>query len=220
MNPPTLEVKNSKIELGNASLRFVSHGLTDAGRSNELLKQALGERVIRHALRMPLYSDDPIRIASPFDAFDSAIRGPRRYAELFPGFVDGLMMATVDVGHRGTSKPCEQGSRSQNGVVGLITARSSGGEIRTAMSDSLWPSRPNIGDVLNERALQINVENLATIADGQYWLRGTKGVSKNGFVRRISTGVQGLRFRVSRGTVSVRIHIGGATRQNKGVQFV
>jgi hypothetical protein len=64
----------------------VSDSLVGARSSDELLKQALRERIIRHALRMPLNSYDPIGITGPFHGFDGAIRGVSGDAELFPGW--------------------------------------------------------------------------------------------------------------------------------------
>ena len=71
-------------------------GLMGACGSDELLKQALRERIIRHALRMPLDSNNPVRISRPFHAFDCAIRSVSRDTKVFARFRDGLMMAAVD----------------------------------------------------------------------------------------------------------------------------
>ena len=48
-------------------------GLTGARGGYELLEQTLGKRIIRHALRMPLDSYNPVGIARPFDGFDNSV---------------------------------------------------------------------------------------------------------------------------------------------------
>jgi hypothetical protein len=54
------ETKKSKFQR-RESLRFMSYGGVRAfRRGNEILKQALREWVIRHALRMPLDAHDPV----------------------------------------------------------------------------------------------------------------------------------------------------------------
>ncbi len=71
----------------------MSDGVAGGGSSRDkLLKQALRERIIRHTLRMPLNSNNPVGIADPLHGFDGAIRSMSRDAKLFPRSVDGLMM--------------------------------------------------------------------------------------------------------------------------------
>src|SRR5258705_10724400 len=89
-----LVIGNSRIETRDQNydlLRLVRDGFASARRGDELLKQALREQVIRHALRMPLHSHDPVGIAGPFHTFDRAIRSVSRDAEFFPRLVDRLM---------------------------------------------------------------------------------------------------------------------------------
>src|SRR5713226_9011468 len=42
-------------------------------RSNQPLKQRLGERVAEHALGVPLYAHDPVAVPAPFHRFNHAI---------------------------------------------------------------------------------------------------------------------------------------------------
>ena len=98
MNPPRVETRKSKLETRTTtSLRLASGSLTGARGRDELLKQALREWIIRHAFRMPLDSHNPVGIAGPFHAFDDAIRGVGGDTKLFPGLVDGLVMAAIDM---------------------------------------------------------------------------------------------------------------------------
>ncbi len=132
---------------------------------DELLKQALRERIIRHALWMPLDSDDPVGIAGPFDAFDGAVRGVRCDAEFFSRLVDGLVMAAVDMGRSGTDKLREKTSGGQNGVVLLISTFRSSREIGGSMWNGERPIGAHFWNVLNQRALEVDVEDLAAITD-------------------------------------------------------
>ena len=63
MRPPKLETRNQKIEKSNqptTGLSLLSDGLTRASGSYEILKKTLRKRVLRHALGMPLNTDDPV----------------------------------------------------------------------------------------------------------------------------------------------------------------
>jgi len=186
---------------------------------NELLKQALRERIIRHALRMPLNSYDPIGVTSPFHAFDGAIRCVGSDTELFTGLVNSLVMATVDV--RG-GRPCqlrENASHSQYGIMSLVATFSSCGEICSPVRNGVPTVWPNIGDVLNQGAFEMDVENLAAVANGQHRLRRPECVRENRFVGRVSIGVQSLCLGVFRRAIAAGVHIRWAARQNKSVQF-
>ena len=56
----------------------------------------LCERILRHAFRVPLHTDDPIVVRGPFHAFDEAVLGQAGHSEIFPGLIDRLVMAGVD----------------------------------------------------------------------------------------------------------------------------
>jgi hypothetical protein len=76
----------------------VRDGFTSTRGSNELLKQALRERVIRHAFWMPLDTYNPVWTAGPFYGFNRAIRRMRGHAKIFAGLINSLMMAAVNGG--------------------------------------------------------------------------------------------------------------------------
>jgi len=76
----------------------VRDGLTGACSRDELLKQALRKRIIRHTLRMPLDSDHPVRISRPFHAFDNAIWSVSRDVQILSWLPNGLVMRAVDGG--------------------------------------------------------------------------------------------------------------------------
>src|SRR5712692_10221954 len=68
-----------------------------ARRAHKIREQPLRQGVSRHALRVPLNPNDPVRVARPFDALNGSVRSLRRNAKVFPRSVNCLMMATVDL---------------------------------------------------------------------------------------------------------------------------
>ena len=202
-----------------AALRFVRDSLMGSRRGDKLLKQMLREQVIRHAFRMPLHSYNPVGIAGPLYRFDSAIRRVRSDAEFFSRPIDGLVMTAVDVRSRGTGKLCENTSVAQDRIVLLVATLRSGGKIRSSMWNGLWAIGPHIGNVLNQGALLVDVENLTAIADGQHWFRRAQSMGEDGFVGHVAVGVEIGRLRVLRSAITAWVHVRGAARQDKGVQF-
>jgi len=102
----------------------------------------------------------------------------------------------------------------------LIAALRSRGEIRSSMGDGVRPIGPHIGDVLDQRALEVNVEDLAAITNGQHRLRRVKRMSENGFVGVISIRVQGRGLGVPRCTIAAGVHVRRTAGQDKSVQFL
>jgi len=153
------------------SLGLRSDGFTSASGGYEILEKTLRKRVLRHALRMPLNSYDPVGIAGPFDGFDRAVRGIRCDAEVFSRPVDGLVMAAVDMGRRGTGKLRKKAPWGQHGIVVLIGANGSCREIGGSVRNGERAIGPHIRDVLNQGAMEMDVEDLAAITDGQDRLR-------------------------------------------------
>lgn len=131
----------------------MSDGLTGASGSHEILEKTLRKRIFRHALGMPLNSYDPVGIAGPFHGFDCAVRGVRYDAEFFSRPVDGLVMAAVDMGRRGTGKLREKAPWGQHGIVVLIATNCSCREIGSSMRNGERAIGPHIRDVLNQGAL-------------------------------------------------------------------
>jgi len=127
----------------------VRDGISSAGGSDELPKQALRERIIRHALGMPLNANDPVGITGPFHAFHGAIRGVSRDAKLFARLV-GLMMAAIDERGGRSCQLSENASGTQNRIVLLIATFCSGREICSSMWNGLRSIGLNIGGVLNQ----------------------------------------------------------------------
>jgi len=79
-----------------AGLLLASNGLTGTRGRNEFPKQALRQQVFRHALRMPLNTDDPVGITGPLNGFDRAVGGACGDAQILAWFCNGLVMRTVN----------------------------------------------------------------------------------------------------------------------------
>src|SRR6266852_8369633 len=66
-------------------------------RSNQFLKQRLGERVAEHALGVPLYAHDPVAVPGPFHRFNHAIGRMRGDAQAASWGEDRLMVRAIDL---------------------------------------------------------------------------------------------------------------------------
>jgi hypothetical protein len=82
------------------SLGFVPHpiaGVTGPlGSGNKFGEQRVRERIVWHAFRVPLHTDDPAGAALPFDGFDGAIGSMGRDGQVSSWLLDGLVMAAID----------------------------------------------------------------------------------------------------------------------------
>src|SRR5712672_1932243 len=103
--------------------------------------------------------------------------------------------------------------------MGLIATRRTCGKVRCAVGDGVWPIWSNIRNILNQRTLEVNIENLAAITDGQDRFRRSKCMSKNGLVGPVPIGIQSLCLRVPGSAIAAGVHVSRATRQYKGIQF-
>src|SRR3981189_2361526 len=104
------------------------------------------------------------------------------------------MMAAVDMRRRGAGELREDASRHQNPIALLIAAYRSRSEVRGPMRNRLRAVWPHSRDVLDQRALEVHVENLAAIADSQHRFRRAECMCKDGLVGGVSIQVQGVCF--------------------------
>src|SRR5712664_1624742 len=165
---------------------------------------------------MPLNSDDPVGIALPLDAFDDAVGSLGRDAKLFPWFFNRLMMAAVDFSR---GRPIQSGKptrRCETGRVSGVSLPLPRREIGMAVWKCFWFLCTN---VLNQRALEMNVENLAAITDGQHRFRCAKRMRENCLIGCVSIRIEGHRLGLPGCTVAAGVNIRRATRQDEGVQF-
>ncbi len=194
----------------------MSDGLAGARGSDELLEQALREQIIRHALRMPLNSHDPVGITDPFDAFDRAIPGVSSNAELFARFVDGLVMAAVDFR---LGRPIQTGKPTigrKTGGVFCVTFSLARREIGMTVSQRPWFHRAN---VLNQRPFQMDIQALAAITNCEDRFAGSESALQDCEIRFLPIWVGVVRLFAARGVVERWIKVCRATRKNKGIEF-
>src|SRR5437016_5159957 len=127
---------------------------------------------------MPLHTGDPVGIARPLDALDGPVGGARSNAQMLARLPNRLVMRAVDDRLRPPGKRGETASGHQSGRMGRIVLGFRH-EILFAMRRCGRRLRPKI---LNERAAQIDVEELAAVADGQDRLFLGKGMLEDGTV--------------------------------------
>src|ERR1700730_4216035 len=135
-----------------------------AGRRDKIPEQRLGESVTGHTFGMPLDSDHPIGIAGPLDAFDDSIRSLGGHTKVFAGCIDRLVVAAINPCHRSLIESGQPAVGTEIRLVLAIPLAGAGQEIRGAVR---YRAGPLDEDVLNQGALEMNVQNLATIANGQ-----------------------------------------------------
>src|SRR5437868_394204 len=94
------------------SLGFVPYQLAGVagplGSGNKFCEQRARKPIARHALGMPLHTDDPARTALPFDGFDGAVGSMRSDCQVFSRHRNGLVMAAVDCAGGAAVKPGKQ----------------------------------------------------------------------------------------------------------------
>src|SRR5450432_976499 len=105
MPPKRVNSENSKID--EAEILGLLHDRTAraANHLNKFGEQTLRQKIVGHALGMPLDADDPVCAADPLDALNGAIWGAGGDAEVFARLVDGLVVTAVDLACGRTIEP-------------------------------------------------------------------------------------------------------------------
>src|SRR5208282_4148812 len=151
-----------------------------AGRDHELAEQCGGECVAFHALGVPLDADDPVRVAMPLDRFNDAVGSVCGDAQATAGRADGLMMRTVDARLEDTGKRGEA-------RIGIHAQRMVRMHSVLVLVLQVWAGLG--GDVLNESPVEMDVQALDAVANGQHRFTGGESVIEHcavcGFAMRI-----------------------------------
>ena len=161
-----------------------------------------------------MHAGDPVGGAGPFDGLDDSVRGERGDAQAFGGVEESLMMRTVDLGVGCAAVEVGQ-ARIGFEARGVMRLGRAAGAIAPGVLDGRLVFA---GDVLNQRAAQENVQALDAIADAEDRFVFREGVAEDGEVGLLALGVGGSGLLVARGVIELRIDIGGAARENVGVE--
>src|SRR3984893_19443982 len=167
---------------------------------------------------MPLDAYHPVRVPGPFHAFDRPVAGPCTDAQVLAGFVDGLMMAAVDGRLGPFAEPRKQGALQESRPmlnVAFDRPWSLGGKIRGPMGNRSGPLR---GYVLDQRPLQIDVQDLTAVADREHRLPGSECMVQHGDVGRVSICVHLVYFLVLSSAVTSGIDIRRTAREHKSIE--
>ena len=213
-----MKTENGKSKLENrksANLRLVSNGVACTCSSrDEVTKKPLGKGVSEHALRMPLDAHDPVGVAGPLDAFDGSVRRMRRNAQIFARLCDGLVVRAVYL-RPGVPRNCrEPAAGFKGGGVDRVLFG-----FRRDVLFSMW--RPGSGfgaKILDECSPKVNVEKLATVANGENRLFLGERVTEDGSIGLLTREVGGRGKAAIDRTVFARLHIGRASGKDEGVQ--
>src|SRR6202011_3268986 len=126
------------------------------GRGNEVPKQSFRKRISEHAFGMPLNTDDPVRIAGPFDGLDGAVRSMRGDLQAFSNTLDSLMVRAI---HRRFN-----GSGNFGEAASFLKGRGMNRVVRRLRDNVVLGVRYGrirlLTQILNQGAAQINIEEL------------------------------------------------------------
>src|SRR5215467_32212 len=138
---------------------------------------------------MPLHARDPVGVPSPFDAFNRTVRSTRGNAQIPARLLNRLMVRTVDYSLGVSGKRAQAASVLERGSVSGIFFW-------------FWPAfRRQVFllmgrccasfdlKILNQRATQVDVQELAAVANSQDRLSFCKSVPQNGTVRPLPSHV-------------------------------
>src|SRR5690349_17895316 len=140
---------------------------------------------------MPLHTQDPVGIASPLDTFDGPVGSTGSNLQIPARFLNRLMMRAVYDTMRSPRKRAKSASRLEGSGVSGVVFRF-GLAIRHEVPLLMGRGGASFClKVLNQRAPQINVQELAPIANGQDRLSFRKSVFENGTVGFLSSRVRG-----------------------------
>src|SRR6266436_2830891 len=185
-----------------------------AGRGDEVTEQPLGKRIASHALRMPLNPEHPIRIAGPFDPFDDSIRRVRGDAQILSRLLNCLMMRTVDLRLPATSNTRQPAAGFERCAMNRVVFA-----FRHSVLLPVRSRRPQLtAQILDKCSAKIDVQELATITDGQYGLFLGQSVFQNRAAGLLAGRVSRLRFAAVYGAVFGGLNVGRASGKHEGIQ--
>ena len=167
---------------------------------------------------MPLHTGYPIRIASPLDTFDGSVRGVGSDTQILARLLNRLVVGAVDDRLRTSRKRTQAASRLEYiGVSGVVFGL--GIAFRHEIPLPMGRCSASLAlEVLNQGATEIDVQELAAIADGQYRLFFSKSMLEDGvvgfFPSRVSRRGQSPVHRA----VPQRLNISRAAGEHESIQ--
>src|ERR1700675_768742 len=200
---------------GSSQLNILRHRAASlTGRGNESPKQSFRKGVSEHSFGMPLNTDDPVRIAGPFDGLDGAVRSMRGDLQTFSHALDGLMVRAI---HRRFN-----GSGNFGEAAGLLKGRGMNRVVLRLRDDVVLGVRYGcvgfLTQILNQGAAEIHVQELAAVANGEDRFFFAESVLQNGAVGVFSRGIGGLGLAAIDFPVFGGCDVGRASRQDEGIE--
>src|SRR5881275_767829 len=199
-------------------LRLVSDGRAArvCGSGYKRAEQSLGKGVSKHTLGMPLHSGNPVGIARPLHTLDRAVGRARSDAQVLAWLLNRLMVRTVDDRLRAARERSEATSGFQRSWMGRVVRRFWFGFRRKVLF--LMSGRgARLGlEVLDERASQMHIEELAAVADGQDRLLFRQSMPEDSAVGFFPSQFRRRTQPPVHRAVSRRFYVRGAAGKHKG----
>src|ERR671925_1941667 len=136
---------------------------------------------------MPLHPRDPVGVARPLDAFDCAVGGVRGDTQIFARLLNRLVVGTVDDRLGAFSECAKTASTLERcGMRGIVFRFGLAFHHQVLLLMSCCGASFGL-EVLNQCAAEIDVQELAAIANGQDRLLFSKRMPENGTVGFLSS---------------------------------
>src|ERR1700737_1289787 len=200
---------------GSSQLNILRHRATGlTRRGDEIPKQSFRKGVSEHAFGMPLHSHDPVRVAGPFDGLDGAVRSMRGDLQAFSNTLDGLMVRAI---HRRL-----HGSGNFGEATGLLKGRGMNRIVLRLRDDVVLGVRYGrvrlLAQILNQGAAQINVQELAAVANSPDRFFFAESVLQNGAIGVFARGIGRLGLAAIDLPVFGGCDVGRASWQNEAIE--
>ena len=174
-----------------------------ASFGHEPAKECIGKGFAAHPFRVPLYTNNPARSADPFDRFDNSVRSICGYAQPSSGIPNGLVVRAIDT-HVGMASQLRQAA-----VFNAYRMTRAGAVSTGSVLDSGVQLARN---VLDQAPVQMNIEQLRAVANGQDRLVGSQCVVEQQIVSVLAPPIWLGSLCVASAAIAARIHICGAAR--------
>jgi len=163
---------------------------------------------------MPLHPDDPVRIASPFDRLDRAVGSVRGDLQALSNALHGLMVRAI---HRHLN-----GSGNFRKAARLFKCRRMNGIGLRFWNNVVLGMRYGrirfLTQILNQGTAQIDIQELAAVANSQDRFFFAKSVLQNGAIGIFSRGIRRLGLAAIYLPVFAGCDVGRAPRQNEAIE--
>jgi hypothetical protein len=211
--PKKYEARNRKDSSCGSDL-FCQLITSLATGSNEICEQAFRRRIAEHPLRMPLNANHPVSVASPLDSFHGTVIGTRGDSQVPTRRGHRLMMRAVNFTAAAARDCAQAAALLKRRRVARIVFR-----FRREVFFPVWDGGARLcPQVLYQGAAQIDVQELATVADGQNRLLFGESMFQDGSISGFTSQIRWRRQALVYSVIFRRLDVSRTAGQDKGIQ--